>query len=154
MDSMVDRIKKLIEKQNLTATQFAGEIGVQRSAVSHLLSGRNKPSLDFMLKIKNRFSDVSLNWLLLGSGKMMEAGQKDETVAEDVQEKLFQDEVNLKPEGQDSIENEAKEAEIPFNMAKSEDAPAYGTYNREADQLPQKVILIYPDNTFKVLNPR
>ena len=151
---MVDRIKKLIEKQNLTATQFAGEIGVQRSAVSHLLSGRNKPSLDFMLKIKNRFPDVNLNWLLLGSGKMMEVSQKEEEIIENVQEKLFQDEVNLKLEGQGLIENEAKEPEIPFNMAKSEDAPDYGTYKHEDNQLPQKVILLYLDNTFKVFNPR
>ena len=150
---MVDRIKKLIEKQNLTATQFAGEIGVQRSAVSHLLSGRNKPSLDFMLRIKNRFPDVSLNWLLLGSGKMIEVSQKDEAIIENVQEKLFQDEVNTKLDGQGSIENEAKEPEIPLNVAKSENTPAYGTSNREDNQLPQKVILLFPDNTFKVFNP-
>ena len=121
---MVNRIKKLIEKQKLTATQFASEIGVQRSAVSHLLSGRNKPSLDFVLKIKNRFPETNLDWLLLGTGKMIEGGQKDESVAENVQENLFREELISKDEGQSSIESEVKEAEIPF-MAKSENPPSY-----------------------------
>jgi transcriptional regulator with XRE-family HTH domain len=69
---MLDRIKHLIEFKKLTATQFSEEIGIQRSSLSHVLSGRNKPSLDFMLKIKDRFPEVSLNWLLLGEGEMYE----------------------------------------------------------------------------------
>ena len=149
---MLNRIKKLIEKKNLTATQFAGEIGVQRSAVSHLLSGRNKASLDFVLKIKNRFPEINLEWLLLGSGKMMEMSQKEETNTKNVEEELFQKEVSLKTEGQTSAENQPKEPEMPFNIVKSEDAPSYGAQGKESEQLPQKVILLYPDNTFKVFN--
>ena len=41
---------------------------------------------------------------------------------------------------------------IPFNIVKSEDAPSYGAQGKESEQLPQKVILLYPDNTFKVFN--
>ena len=149
---MVDRIKKLISKQNLTATQFAGEIGVQRSAVSHLLSGRNKPSLDFMLKIKNRFSEVNLDWLLLGTGKMILSMQDEQKNIENKQEDLFQEEVKLKVEEQVSIESEVKESEIPFNLAKSEDTPVYKSMASEKEQSPQKVILLFPDNTFKVFD--
>ena len=47
------------------------EIGIQRSALSHVMSGRNNPSLDFMLKIKSRFPEVNLDWLLLGNGEMI-----------------------------------------------------------------------------------
>lgn len=151
---MVDRIKKLIEKQNLTATQFAGEIGVQRSAVSHLLSGRNKPSLDFMLKIKNRFPDLNLDWLLMGKGKMIETAKKEEAHFENVQEELFPEETDLKAEGQLSIETGVKESEIPFNVAKSEEPPTYHTANAEADKSARKLILLYPDNTFEVFNTR
>lgn len=149
---MVNRIQKLIDKQKLTATQFANEIGVQRSAVSHLLSGRNKPSLDFVLKIKNRFPEINLEWLLLGSGKMIEVGQKDNLVTENRQENLLKDELNLETVKKTSNENEARETEIPFSVAKSEDPPPYHSFGLEKEKSPQKVILLFSDNTFKVFN--
>jgi transcriptional regulator with XRE-family HTH domain len=60
----------------LTAAQFADRIGVQRSVVSHVLSERNKPSLDFMVKIKTNFPEINLDWLLLGKGNPQENGEK------------------------------------------------------------------------------
>ncbi|MDA9585042.1 helix-turn-helix transcriptional regulator, partial [Flavobacteriaceae bacterium] len=53
----------------LTASLFADKIGVQRSSISHILSGRNKPSLDFILKVTNTFTDVDIYWLLNGKGE-------------------------------------------------------------------------------------
>ncbi len=52
----------------LSASLFADKIGVQRSSISHILSGRNKPSLDFILKITSVFNDVDIHWLLKGKG--------------------------------------------------------------------------------------
>lgn len=52
----------------LSATSFAEKIEVQRSSISHLLSGRNKPSLDFVLKVLDNFKEVELYWLLNGKG--------------------------------------------------------------------------------------
>lgn len=52
----------------LSASLFADKIGVQRSSISHILSGRNKPSLDFILKITTEFEDVDLQWLINGIG--------------------------------------------------------------------------------------
>tara|TARA_B100000767_G_scaffold14018_1_gene13483 strand:+ start:388 stop:738 length:351 start_codon:yes stop_codon:yes gene_type:complete len=62
------RLKKVMEHHKLTATLFADKVGVQRSSISHILSGRNKPSLDFILKITSEFSDVDIKWLLNGKG--------------------------------------------------------------------------------------
>jgi len=62
------RIKTLMDYHQLSATLFADKIGVQRSSISHILSGRNKPSLDFILKITSEFKDVDLYWLLNGTG--------------------------------------------------------------------------------------
>ena len=62
------RIKKVMDYHELTASLFADKIGVQRSSISHILSGRNKPSLDFVLKITTEFTDVDLQWLLNGIG--------------------------------------------------------------------------------------
>lgn len=68
---MKERILLLIKAKNYTAAQFADEIGVQKSGVSHILSGRNNPSLDFVQKILTRFPEISNEWLLFGKGPMM-----------------------------------------------------------------------------------
>jgi len=62
------RLKQVMEHYQLSAASFADEIGVQRSSISHLLSGRNKPSLDFVLKVLERYEEVELYWLLNGKG--------------------------------------------------------------------------------------
>ena len=62
------RLKKVMEHHQLSATLFADKIGVQRSSISHILSGRNKPSLDFILKVTSQFTDVDIHWLLKGEG--------------------------------------------------------------------------------------
>lgn len=61
-----DRIKMIIESQRLTAGAFADKIGVQRSNVSHVLGGRNKPSFEFLEKLLQAFPRVSAQWLLTG----------------------------------------------------------------------------------------
>ena len=63
-----NRLKKILENHQLTASLFADKIGVQRSSIYHILSGRNKPSLDFILKVTNAFKDVDIYWLLNGKG--------------------------------------------------------------------------------------
>ena len=64
-----NRLKKILNYHQLTASLFADKIGVQRSSISHILSGRNKPSLDFILKVTNTFTDVDIYWLLNGKGE-------------------------------------------------------------------------------------
>ena len=77
---MLDRIRTIMEYYDLTSAQFADTIGIQRSALSHVLSERNKPSLDFVLKIKRAFPEVSLDWLTLGRGSIHdEVGAQSET---------------------------------------------------------------------------
>ena len=62
------RLKEVMEYHHLTASLFAEKIDVQRSSISHIISGRNKPSLDFILKVTNTFKDVDIYWLLNGKG--------------------------------------------------------------------------------------
>jgi len=62
------RLQKVIDYYNLSASSFADKIGVQRSSISHVLSRRNKPSLDFVMKILNEFPEVELYWLINGKG--------------------------------------------------------------------------------------
>lgn len=63
-----ERLRMIMEHYQLSASSFADRIQVQRSSISHLLSGRNKPSLEFVLKVVKEFPEVELYWLLNGKG--------------------------------------------------------------------------------------
>ncbi|MBU2930105.1 helix-turn-helix domain-containing protein [Winogradskyella psychrotolerans] len=62
------RLQKVIDLYNESASSFAEKIGVQRSSISHILSGRNKPSLDFVMKVLHSYPEVELYWLMNGRG--------------------------------------------------------------------------------------
>lgn len=65
---MKDRIQKILDEENISASKFADVLGVQRSSISHILSGRNKPSLDFVQRILQKFPEINSDWLLFGKG--------------------------------------------------------------------------------------
>jgi transcriptional regulator with XRE-family HTH domain len=153
---MLNRIKQIIDKEKLSSTQFASEIGVQRSALSHVLSGRNNPSLDFMMKIKTRYPDINLDWLLLGKGKMIGIVEKKESTptenpkkepkkdtSNEIQFRVKQDEVD---EVVESKRVKPKEDQQKHMEASADD-------EKDADS-PVKIILLYPDDTYRTFNPR
>ncbi len=76
-DAFKERLELILTHYELSAAAFADAIGVQRSSISHVLSGRNKPSLDFILKVVQRYPEVNLYWLLNGKGSFPE--RKTET---------------------------------------------------------------------------
>ena len=67
---MINRINLILKAKNITARQFAEEIGIQPSGMSHIMSGRNNPSLEFVNKVVRRYPEIDANWLLLGRGEM------------------------------------------------------------------------------------
>lgn len=75
---MKDRIIKFMTHENLTATRFADEIGVQRSSISHILSGRNNPSFEFIQKMLGRYKQLNAEWLLVGTGSMLKKNEQPE----------------------------------------------------------------------------
>jgi transcriptional regulator with XRE-family HTH domain len=81
---MIERILSFIKSRNLSPSQFADEIGVQRSGISHLISGRNKPGLEFLLKIIARYPELDPDWLLTGNGSMFRNGQNSLAIGENV----------------------------------------------------------------------
>ncbi len=76
------RLEKVIQYYGESASSFADNIGVQRSSISHILSGRNKPSLDFVMKVLTTYPEVELYWLLNGKGHFPsnKTEQKIETI--------------------------------------------------------------------------
>ena len=76
-EEFTQRLHKIMEYHDLSAASFADKIDVGRSSISHLLSGRNKPSLDFVMKIVSAFPDVELYWLLNGKGSFPKKDEKE-----------------------------------------------------------------------------
>jgi DNA-binding XRE family transcriptional regulator len=69
--SLNDRILTFINSLSISHATFADEIGVQRSAIAHIAKGRNRPSLEMVTKITDRYPEINVMWLLKGTGSMM-----------------------------------------------------------------------------------
>src|SRR5690606_20428703 len=76
------RIDKILDYYELNATSFAEKIEVGRSSISHIISGRNKPSLDFIMKILEQFPEVNFNWLVYGKGNFPTSNFQEERISE------------------------------------------------------------------------
>ena len=87
----IKRLQKIIDLYGETASPFAEKIGVQRSSISHILSGRNKPSLDFVLKVLSSFPEVELYWLMNGKGEF----PSNKTEIEQIEKKATNRELEL-----------------------------------------------------------
>ena len=74
---MIDRIRQTIEYSQLSASAFADTIGISRSGLTHLLTGRNQPSLDVARKILAKFPEISTEWLIMGMGDMLRTDEPD-----------------------------------------------------------------------------
>jgi plasmid maintenance system antidote protein VapI len=75
---MNKRIQQFLEIENLSPSKLADMLGLQRSGISHILAGRNKPSYDFILKFLRSFPNINPDWLLMGKGKIYRNGENDQ----------------------------------------------------------------------------
>jgi transcriptional regulator with XRE-family HTH domain len=117
------RLEKILEYYSLTAAAFAEEIDFNRSTISHLLSGRNKPSLEFIMKLYQKFPEVDMDWLLFGKGSFpstsennLEKNQIEKTVVSEMKTMdLFSKEnISEKPNTVPSAENQKQIDKIVF----------------------------------------
>ncbi|MDA7698750.1 helix-turn-helix domain-containing protein [Flavobacteriaceae bacterium] len=132
IDHFLKRLESLMENNHLNATAFAEKIDVQRSSVSHILSKRNKPSLEFILKINEHFEEADLEWLLLGEKQDQE---KHPTL---LNEKVEVSEI-------DAIEHKTK-YEITQGMPQKNE-------NSNTDEISQ-IIQLYKDGSFRTYFPK
>lgn len=68
-NKMKDRILSILERKQMSAAQFADSVGIQRSTFHHIISGRNKPSVDIIAKIYATYPDIDLGWLITGENQ-------------------------------------------------------------------------------------
>lgn len=79
-ENVKERILQIMNREGLKAAAFADNINVAQATLSQILRGRNMPSMDFLLRLRQRYPDVSLDWLLTGEGVMSESPANAETV--------------------------------------------------------------------------
>ncbi len=91
---MNNRLKQFLAAENITQAQFADKINVVRASVSHILSGRNKPSFDFIKAMMSNYPNLNIDWLMFGKGKMYKESHQldsDQLFPVDVSEPVSQD---------------------------------------------------------------
>lgn len=138
---MTDRIIEILKTFNLSAAQLSEQIGVQRSSISHIMSGRNKPSLDFIQKLLTRYPEINPNWLLFGKGELLKSVNNLKSIREKNPD-LFTD---WSETTQKRIVTEAKSAirdELPEMSLEKPEQPSLSD-----DQRIDKVIVFYSDMT-------
>lgn len=139
---MKERLEQFLRLEQVTPAKFADILGIQRSGISHILSGRNKPSLDFIEKISSKYPLLNLEWLITGKGKVykesLRINSMHENVSQQKKEDLF---TNISTE-----DNRPKSTDRQVLEEIEETKP-----NIISVKKIKKVILVYSDNTFKEL---
>ncbi len=128
---MIDRIQLILKSKNLSSSQFADEIQVQRSSISHILSGRNKPSLDFIMKILSTYQEVNSDWLIFGKGQMVKQEKTEEVIVEQKNSELFPLDEKKEVLGQ-KIPSSPIQQEIPIDK----------------NETIEKIVVFYTNGTF------
>ena len=113
IDDFIKRLEIILDYYNLSASAFADKIGVQRSSLSHLLSGRNKPSLDFIIKVIEVFPDVDLYWVLNGKGTFPKSEIKNLSIEE--KKSIIKEEVILQNQSLETDLFSAENSSTPEN---------------------------------------
>lgn len=143
---MRERILKIMEREGLTPSKFAETIGIQRSAMSHIISGRNNASLDVLMKIFERFTYVDPDWLLFGKGEMT----REQTSSSP---DLFTNTPIIQPEIQPQREyRQETKVEIPVNILKQPVIEKIMCEDRPSKNV-SKIMIFYSDNTFDTFIP-
>lgn len=126
----IARLQRIMNYYDLNASALADSLGVLRSSISHLLSERNKPSLDFVLKIVDKYPEVDLYWLLYGKGTFPKEEKKAAPTSLPTEIPFPQ--ANI-------LENSTKETPLATELP----------VKKEKKQI-QKIIFFYEDNSFEI----
>ena len=128
----IQRLEKILKEYELSASTFADKIQVGRATISHILSGRNKPSLDFVMKIVQTFSQVDLYWLLEGKG----------TFPKTEEHSTFTPTTNSIKQYPNSTKETSEDKDSTTTIANS-------LYHHESSKKIKRIIIFMEDGTFE-----
>jgi transcriptional regulator with XRE-family HTH domain len=140
IEDFIKRLETILEYYSLTASSFADKISVQRSSMSHLLSGRNKPSLDFIMKLVEEFPEVSLEWILNGKGSF----PKDDFTPTPT---IIQAEKKIEPEHkEDLFSTNFEDKKEALEEKKIE---SISNFENHAENEIERIVIFFKNGTFK-----
>lgn len=150
---MIGRLEEILEFLGLTPSEFADEIEVQRSSMSHLFSGRNKPSLDFIKKIKLRYPEIDTDWLIFGEGNMVKNELKNDEENNPLpspihignQKSEVKEDLSLFDE---MVVEEEKEIKTIENVENVEQSKIENIQIAETKKI-NRIVIFYEDGTFE-----
>ena len=134
---IVERIEEIRRNHQLSAAGFASRIGVQRSAMSHILSGRNKPSLEFLMKVYEACDEVALDWLIIGTSTPTPPKENVD---------LFK--------SLDDVPNEPQTTSLENPIAQKIDFQKQASIPTEESASPREIIYLYSDGSFERFSPK
>lgn len=144
---MKERLLEFLRNENKTSAQLAEEIGVQASGISHILSGRNNPSLDFILKMLEKYQFLSTDWLLFGKGSMY---------TDSKMQNLFDVKFSEAGDSREvAVKNDANRREFDIhNVTKNiQENDLSETPGRSTSEV-VKIVWFYDNNSFEEFLPR
>jgi len=153
-----ERIEKIMLKEEMNSAIFAAEIGIQGSTLSHILNGRNNPSLDVLKKILNRFRTVSSDWLILGVGSMyrVEKQSQTPTLFDSLDENISKSDIlesnSIEKKIPDTSTFQQKTMpvqEMPVQTPVETPHSAFIPLIEQSSKAIRKIIVYYTDNTFQ-----
>jgi len=141
-----NRIKKVIEYYGYSPSEFADEIDVARSSISHITSGRNKASLDFIIKIKNRFPEIQWDWLIEGLGEMVTSTKTQSASRQTTKTNVNNLFSNI---SEDSLNQTEEVMSLKINEENTED------YNNKKTNEPniKRIVFFFEDGKFQIFTP-
>ncbi len=147
---MKERLKSILEQLDLTSAEFADRLGVQRSSVSHILSGRNYPGFEFIQKIIRYYPQISPDWLIMGEGIMWREKPGLNSLKEVPGTEMF-------PEPQQTLAIKDEESG-PYRVSpkfkkKPEEEKLAPDIEHPVEPGLEKIVLFYTDGTFRVFHP-
>ncbi|MBW7846771.1 MAG: helix-turn-helix transcriptional regulator [Bacteroidales bacterium] len=177
---MRERIQQIMKMKSVNAAEFADMMQIKRPGLSHILTGRNNPSLDFVIKLKDTFPEINLEWLLYGRGPVTQVGDQkpSRVLVQSAQPDLFSmnefskvtevtanelemdvKQMNEKPEIKDSslsgaAVSSSNDGEIGGKSVKKENPARFGQDERHFPLFKNavKVIMLYEDGTFEAFD--
>jgi len=149
---MEERIQLLLKYKDLSAAAFADLIDVQRSNISHLLSGRNKPSLEFIQKVLKKFPEIRPEWLISGKGSMTKTPELfiDDTIADDNKTVIVETKINKEPQVSDI--DMPQEPKLKPEKRIKDDA-ALSVLKTTQNKKIERIVIFYSDKSFSEYYP-
>lgn len=147
-----DRIRIIMEKENMAPRVFAESIGVQQSTLSHILNDRNKPSLEVVMKVHQTYSYINLEWLLYGTGEMV--AQENQRTSQSIngldhQPSLFDENLVNSPNEAGSLENRKEMALRTAENAPKEIVRQEIRYIEKPSRKITEIRIFFDDNTYE-----